>query len=126
MSLETFLAVWGRLTPGVVIVMVLYTGAAALLAALLRWLRPRWTSAAIVAATSLPIPLVFIVLGVWVYFETSADTRPWTDFDKAEGFAAAYWLGLIIAPPALLVGAIGAACGLASFRRLKTNGRTSE
>lgn len=106
-------------------VMVLYAGIMALLATLLRWLRPRWTATSIVAATSLPIPLVLIALGIWMYLETDADTRPWTDFDKAEGFAAAYWFGLIIAPPALLLGAIGASCGLATFRRLKANDRTS-
>lgn len=118
MSLETFFAVWGRLTPAAVFVMGLYAVIAALLATLLMWLRPRWSSASVVAATSMPIPLIFVVLAVWMYLETSADIRPWWEFDKAEGFAAAYWFGAIIAPPALLLGVIGASCGVAIFRRL--------
>ena len=103
MSVETFLAVWGQLTPAAVVFMGLIAIIAALLAMMVSWLRPRWKSTTVVAATSL----------------TAADTRPWWQFDKAEGFAAAYWFGAIIAPPALMLGVIGASCGVAIFRRLR-------
>ncbi|MEZ5973102.1 MAG: hypothetical protein R3C31_14925 [Hyphomonadaceae bacterium] len=121
MPLETFFAVWERLTPAAVLLMGAYAIVAALLAMLVSWLRPRWRSTTVVAATSLPIPLILIVLAIWMYLETAADTRPWWQFDKAEGFAAAYWFGAIIAPPALLLGVIGASGGIAILRRLKAN-----
>jgi len=118
MSLETFFAVWARLTPGAILVMGLYATIAALLAILLMWLRPRWSSSFVVGATSTPIPLMFFALAIWMSIETSADTRPSWEFDKAEGFAAAYWFGAIIAAPTLLLGIIGASCGVAIFRLL--------
>ncbi|MEQ1492609.1 MAG: hypothetical protein ABL932_18850 [Terricaulis sp.] len=119
MSVETFLAVWGKLTPAAGVFMGLFAIVAALLAMLISWLQPRWRSTTVVAATSLPIPLILIVLAIWMFFETAADTRPWWQFDKAEGFAAAYWFGAIIALPALVLGVIGASCGVAIFRRLR-------
>jgi hypothetical protein len=122
MTFETFFAVWERLTPAAVVLMGTYAIIAALLAMLVLWFRPRWRSATIVAAISLPIPLIFVALAVWMYLGTAADTRPWWEFDKAEGFAAAFWFGAIIAPPALLLGAIGASCGVAIVRRLVADG----
>jgi hypothetical protein len=118
MTFDAF-SIWEKLTPAATILMGAYAIIAALLAMWILWLRPRWGSVTVVAATSIPIPLVLVAFAILMNLETAADTRPWWDFDKAEGFAAADWFGAIVAPAAFLLGVIGAVCGVAISRRLR-------
>ena len=68
-----------------------------------RLVRPRSNRASVIALATLFAPIAMVLLAASLAVSTYLDTRPWTDFDKAEGYAAAIWY-LIFSAIALGVG----------------------